>query len=46
MTVFEMISGAVMLNMDLTQPVTIETRLQPWVASPKAGVWRKPLVRE
>jgi anti-sigma factor ChrR (cupin superfamily) len=46
MTVFEMISGAVMLNMDLTQPVTIETRLQPWVASPKAGVWRKPLARE
>lgn len=35
-----------MLNMDFTQSVTIDTHQQPWVASPKAGVWRKPLARE
>ncbi|MDO6564475.1 cupin domain-containing protein [Amphritea sp. 1_MG-2023] len=35
-----------MLNMDFTQSVTIDTRQQGWVASPKAGVWRKPLARE
>lgn len=35
-----------MLNMDFSLPVTIDTRAQAWVASPKAGVWRKPLARE
>lgn len=35
-----------MLNMDFCQPVTIDTRAMNWVASPKAGVWRKPLARE
>ncbi|WP_428034547.1 cupin domain-containing protein [Amphritea sp.] len=35
-----------MLNMDFTQAVSIDTRKQPWVASPKPGVWRKPLARE
>lgn len=35
-----------MLNMDFTQRVTIDTNQQDWVASPKAGVWRKPLARE
>lgn len=35
-----------MLNMDFSRPVTIDTRAQAWVPSPKAGVWRKPLARE
>jgi anti-sigma factor ChrR (cupin superfamily) len=35
-----------MLNMKFEQKVVIETHQQPWVASPKAGVWRKPLARE
>ena len=35
-----------MLNMDFSLPVTLDTRAQPWVASPKPGVWRKPLARE
>jgi anti-sigma factor ChrR (cupin superfamily) len=32
--------------MNFEQSVVIETHKQPWVASPKAGVWRKPLARE
>jgi anti-sigma factor ChrR (cupin superfamily) len=32
--------------MDFTQRVAIDTNQQDWVASPKAGVWRKPLARE
>jgi anti-sigma factor ChrR (cupin superfamily) len=35
-----------MLNMDFSLPVTIDTRAQAWIPSPKAGVWRKPLARE
>ena len=35
-----------MINMDFSQAVTINTAEQDWVASPKAGVWRKPLARE
>jgi anti-sigma factor ChrR (cupin superfamily) len=35
-----------MLNMNFEQKVVIETHQQPWIASPKAGVWRKPLARE
>jgi anti-sigma factor ChrR (cupin superfamily) len=35
-----------MLNMDFSQRVVIDTACLPWVASPKAGVWRKPLARE
>lgn len=35
-----------MLNMDFAKKVVIETNNQPWVASPKVGVWRKPLARE
>src|SRR5690606_37251270 len=35
-----------MLNMDFSQPVTLDTTSMAWVASPKAGVWRKPLARE
>ena len=35
-----------MLNMDFSVPVTIDTNAMDWVASPKAGVWRKPLARE
>jgi anti-sigma factor ChrR (cupin superfamily) len=35
-----------MLNMDFTQRVVIDTHAQPWIASPRAGVWRKPLARE
>lgn len=35
-----------MLNMDFAKRVVIETHSQDWVASPMAGVWRKPLARE
>ncbi|NQZ08772.1 MAG: cupin domain-containing protein [Algicola sp.] len=35
-----------MLNMDFDQRVVIDTNQQDWVASPKPGVWRKPLARE
>lgn len=35
-----------MLNMDFSRRVVIATADQPWVASPMAGVWRKPLARE
>jgi len=35
-----------MLNMDFSKPVTLNTATMDWVASPKAGVWRKPLARE
>ena len=35
-----------MLNMDFSKPVVIDTATVPWVPSPKAGVWRKPLSRE
>lgn len=35
-----------MLNMDYSLAVTIATAEQPWLASPRAGVWRKPLARE
>ena len=34
-----------MINMDFSQRVVINTGQQPWLASPKAGVWRKPLAR-
>ena len=32
-----------MINMDFSQRVVIDTRQQPWQASPHEGVWRKPL---
>jgi len=32
--------------MDFAKRVVIDTNQQPWTASPKAGVWRKPLARE
>lgn len=35
-----------MLNMNFSKQVVINTHLQPWVASPHQGVWRKPLARE
>ena len=35
-----------MLNMDFAERVVIDTLSQDWVASPMAGVWRKPLARE
>jgi anti-sigma factor ChrR (cupin superfamily) len=35
-----------MLNMNFEKKVVIETHQQPWIASPHAGVWRKPLARE
>ncbi|UTW01974.1 cupin domain-containing protein [Amphritea atlantica] len=35
-----------MLNMDFTQPVSIDSQTLSWVASPMPGVWRKPLARE
>jgi anti-sigma factor ChrR (cupin superfamily) len=35
-----------MLNMDFSKRVVIDTNDEAWVASPKAGVWRKPLARE
>ena len=34
------------LNMDFSQAAIINTSEQDWVASPMAGVWRKPLARE
>lgn len=36
---------APMLNMDFTQPITLDTAAMPWQPSPRAGVWRKPLAR-
>ena len=35
-----------MLNMDFSQKVQVHTAAEPWVPSPRAGVWRKPLARE
>ena len=35
-----------MINMDFSQRVVIDTRQQPWQASPHEGVWHKPLARE
>ena len=35
-----------MLNMDFAQTVSIDTRDEDWLPSPRAGVWRKPLARE
>ncbi|MDR9826560.1 cupin domain-containing protein [Vibrio sp. FNV 38] len=35
-----------MLNMDPSQSLIIDTLSQVWSASPKTGVWRKPLERE
>lgn len=35
-----------MLNMNFSNRVAIETQAQDWVASPKAGVWRKRLARQ
>ena len=35
-----------MLNMDFSQRIVIDTAAQDWLASPKPGVWRKPLARE
>jgi len=35
-----------MLNMDFTKTVVINTGRLDWIASPKPGVWRKPLARE
>jgi anti-sigma factor ChrR (cupin superfamily) len=35
-----------MLNMQFDKPVVIDTGEIEWEASPTAGVWRKPLVRE
>ena len=37
------VKGALtMLNMDFTQRAVINSNDSEWVASPKAGVWRKP----
>ncbi len=38
--------GIVMLNMDFTERVMIETAFMPWQPSPMPGVERKPLARE
>ncbi len=35
-----------MINMDFSKKVVIDTLACDWVASPKPGVWRKPLARE
>lgn len=35
-----------MLNMDFSARAVVDTNDQAWVASPMAGVWRKPLARE
>jgi len=36
----------VMLNMNISERVVINTDSENWVASPRPGVWRKPLARE
>ena len=35
-----------MLNMNFNEQVVIQTAEAEWIASPMAGVWRKPLARE
>lgn len=35
-----------MLNMDFSKTLIVDTNREPWVPSPKPGVWRKPLARE
>lgn len=35
-----------MLNMDFTERVVIDSSAADWMASPRSGVWRKPLARE
>lgn len=35
-----------MLNMDFNQRVVINSNQSDWLASPRQGVWRKPLARE
>ena len=35
-----------MLNMDFNRTVVINSDHLDWIASPRAGVWRKPLARE
>lgn len=35
-----------MFNMDFSEQIVIDSTVQDWVASPKAGVFRKPLARE
>ena len=35
-----------MLNMNFNEQMVINTHCQPWIKSPHAGVWRKPLARE
>ncbi len=35
-----------MINMDFSQALVINTSDMDWVASPRPGVWRKPLARE
>lgn len=35
-----------MLNLDFAQRVVIDSNELEWIASPRAGVWRKPLARE
>lgn len=35
-----------MKNMNFSERVVIDSNAEQWVASPKAGVWRKPLARE
>jgi len=39
------LSGDTMFNLDFTKRVLIETDQMEWVASPSAGVFRKPLAR-
>lgn len=35
-----------MLNMDFAEHLSLDSSRMEWVASPKPGVWRKPLARE
>jgi anti-sigma factor ChrR (cupin superfamily) len=35
-----------MINMDFSKRVVVDGNTQDWVASPRPGVWRKPLARE
>ena len=34
------------LNMDMSKRAVVNTLASDWIASPRAGVWRKPLARE
>ena len=40
------LASGIMFNMDFTKRVVIDSLALEWLASPRQGVWRKPLARE